>query len=332
MAFVSRPVLASLRRAKHLGRAGRAFALSALAACLFSSNSAAQSAPPGLSVEAEGQLVFGASDVEVGMVPSSFFSPTGPLLKLDEGQGWGGAIAVAYGWGNGWNAFLRFRRLDTDDSGGAVDPGIVAFAPGVPFGGSPVPLLAATTKVDSKTSIVDFLGGRTVAVNSGTLQLLGGLTYVDIDRDTKLYDGCSCVPAGVAMGSDFHGIGPKIGFRGDLPLNGSVRLVGGASAAALFGTSTFSSALFLGSQTEYPFKHSDDRVAAALDAEAGLAVALGAGTLMIGYRIDAVLNALDTDQRVSAGMGLPEIGDKHGDLVEHGPFARFALPLGSGAN
>ena len=43
-----------------------------------------------------------------------------------------------------------------------------------------------------------------------------------------------------------------------------------------------------------------------------------------------MFGALDTDQRVSplvASVGFPQIGDGHADFIEHGPFARFTLPL-----
>jgi hypothetical protein len=62
----------------------------------------------------------------------------------------------------------------------------------------------------------------------------------------------------------------------------------------------------------------------------GIAVAVGPGSLTLGYRIDAVLGALDTDQKVpdfAVSLGFPKIGNARDDFVEHGPFARFVLPL-----
>jgi hypothetical protein len=66
-----------------------------------------------------------------------------------------------------------------------------------------------------------------------------------------------------------------------------------------------------------------------------LGFAVGPGALVLGYKVDALLGALDTDQRVSAlvaSIGFPAIGDKHDDFVEHGPFARFTLPLAGSGN
>jgi hypothetical protein len=109
-------------------------------------------------------------------------------------------------------------------------------------------------------------------------------------------------------------------------------LVGGASVAALVGTSKFASRLDDPLFPAYQFKTEDHRTVAAIDSDVGLAFALGTGSLTVGYRVNAVLGALDTDQRVSPlfrELGFPSIGDGHDDFVEHGPFARFSLPLAS---
>jgi hypothetical protein len=318
-------------------RATRLACFTALTAFAFPAASArAQSAPGGLWLEAEAQAVIGASDFEAGVVPS-FFSSALPHFKPDEGNGFGGAATLGYGFGNGWSGLLRYRRLDADDSTGPIDPFVFTFTAGAAFppGGAPTPLSYVTSHVDSKTSIVDLLAGRDLAVGGGIVQVVAGVSYVDIDRETVLNDGCSCAPYGVVLGNDFRGVGPKIGFRGGIPLTGSVRLVGGFSASALFGTATFASHVFDAGLIEDAYKHEDHRVVAALDGEAGVAFGFGAGTLTVGYRVDALLGALDTDQRVSpifASSGLPAIGDKRDDFIEHGPFARFALPLGGGTD
>jgi hypothetical protein len=96
------------------------------------------------------------------------------------------------------------------------------------------------------------------------------------------------------------------------------------------GTSTFKSRLDDPLFPPLQFKAEDDRIVAALEGEAGLAFAIGPAHLTIGYRANAVFGALDTDQRVSplvASIGFPQIGDGHTDFIEHGPFARFTLPL-----
>ncbi|WP_439542694.1 Lpg1974 family pore-forming outer membrane protein [Hyphomicrobium sp.] len=307
---------------------------------LGSAPSSAQmlSPPAGVYIEAEGQAVFGDSDFEAGMVPTSIFAFTGPKTDLDEGDGWGGALTLGYVWANGWSAAVRYRRLEADDSGGPVDPGIVAFAPGVPVlpGGFPIGVLNAHTKVDSETTILDFEVGNEIAVAGGRLQLFGGLTYTSIERDIALLDdGCGCVPFALLMANDFHGLGPKIGFRGGVPLTDRISFVGGGSVAALFGTSTFKSRLDDPLFPSPQFKDEDHRIVAALDGQAGIAFAIGVGSLTFGYRVDAMLGALDTDQRVSELailLGFPAIGDRHDDFIEHGPFARFSLPLSGGAN
>jgi hypothetical protein len=318
-------------------RALHGLCLFALGLSLMPACAAAQSAPvtAGLVLEVEGQAVFGASGFEAGVVPS--FSSSLPYFKPDEGNGFGGAATLGYGFGNGWSGWIRYRRLDTDDSTGPIDPFVVTYTAGTAFppGGAPTPLSYVTSQVESKTSIVDVLAGRDIAVGGGSVQLIAGLSYVDIDRDTVLNDGCSCAPYGVVLGNDFNGVGPKIGFRGGIPLSGSVRLVGGLSASALFGTATFKSHVFDAGFLEDVYKHDDHRTVAALDGEAGLAFGVGAGTLTVGYRVDAMFGALDTDQRVSEIFtlsGFPTIGDKRDDFIEHGPFARFALPLGGVAN
>lgn len=313
---------------------GRAFCRSAAVAALFFP--AAAWAQAGLSVEADAQAVFGASDFEAGFIPTLDPAVVRPV-DLDEGSGWGGAFAVGYTWRNGWKAVARYRRLDADDSGGPISPGLIAFAPGLPTGipeipsGFPLPLPDVRTKVESKTIVIDVLLGRDVAsVGDGSLHLFGGLTYTSVERDVALVDDvCGCTPLALLMANDFHGAGPKIGFRGSLPLSGGVSLVGGTSVALLFGTAKFASRI---SDPLLPsaFKDKDDRAVAAIDGEAGLAFALGPGVLTVGYRVDAMLGALDTDQRVPDAFvdaGFPRIGDRHDDLVQHGPFARFALPL-----
>lgn len=312
----------------------------ACAALLASAPAAAQTvvASPGVYVEVEGQAVFGDSDFDAGFVPTSILADTGPKAQLDEGDGWGGALTVGVTLGNGWSGAVRYRRLEADDNGGPVDPGIIAFAPSVPLvpGGFPLGVLGAHTSVDSETSMFDLEVGREFAIQGARLQLFGGVTYASIERDVALLDdGCGCVPFAVRMGNDFHGLGPKIGFRGGVPLNDTISLVGGASAAALFGTSTFTSRLDDPLFPPNQFKNEDDRTVAAFDAQAGIAFAIGPGSLTLGYRIDAVLEALDTDQRVSelfASVGFPQIGDTHDDFVEHGPFARFTLPLVAASN
>lgn len=306
-----------------------ALAATALPAC---GPAAAQAVatPPGVYLEIEGQAVFGDSDFAAGFVPPSDSSLTGPKAKLDEGDGRGGAVVLGYAWTNGWNTAVRFRRLDADESGGPIDPGIVSFFPGIPvIGGVPIGFPEARTKVDSETSIFDFEAGKDVAVGGGRLHLFGGITYASIERNVAVIDDtCGCAPLALLMANDFHGLGPRIGFRGGVPVSNGVSLVGGASIAALFGTSTFASRI---NDPFVPgFKHDDDRTVAAIDGEAGLAFAVGPGSLTVGYRVNAIFEALDTDQRVSdlfVDAGLPEIGDTHSDFVEHGPFVRFALPL-----
>jgi len=299
------------------------------------SRSFAQTMPgaPGFYLEAEGERVLGASDFEAGMVPTSIFAFTGPMASLDEGNGWGGALSLGYVWANGWSVAARYRRLEADVRGGPIDPGIVAFGPGVDVlpGGFFVGLLGARTKVQSETTIFDFEVGNDVAIGGAHLKLLGGFTYASIARDIAfLDDSCGCVPFSLLMANDFRGAGPKIGFRGTLPLFGGLNLVGGGSAAALFGTSKFTSRLDDPLVPSLEYSARSDRTVAALAADAGLALGVGPGTLTLGYRVDAMLSALDTDQRVSGllrDVGFPTIGNRHDDFVEHGPFARLTVPF-----
>jgi hypothetical protein len=285
---------------------------------------------PGIFIEAEGQRVFGESSFVAGLV--DIF---GPEKKLDEGQGWGGALTLGYAWGNGWSGAVRYRRLTADDHGGPVEPGIIAFAPQIPFipGGIPYDVPSAQTRVDSEASMLDLEIGKHLQLNGARLELFGGLTYTSIKRTASLMsEACGCVPFALVMAHDFQGVGPKIGLRGAVPLMDGVSLVGGGSVAALMGTSTFKSRLDDPLLPPFQFKAEDDRIVAALEGEAGLAFAIGPAHLTIGYRANAMFGALDTDQRVSplvAGLGFPQIGDAHADFIEHGPFARFTLPLAS---
>lgn len=288
---------------------------------------------PGFFIEVEGQRVFGESSFGAGLVPPDEFEIVGPEKKLDEGQGWGGAVTLGYGWSNGWRGAVRFRRLAADDSGGPVEPGIVAFAPQIPFipGGIPFGVLGAKTTVDSETSLLDFEIGKELQLAGARIELFGGLTHASIKRKAALIDdSCGCEPFALVMAHDFRGVGPKIGLRGAIWLMDGVSLVGGGSVAALIGTSTFRSRLDDPLFPPYQFKAEDDRVVAALEGETGLAFAIGPAHLTIGYRANAIFGVLDTDQRVSplvASLGFPQIGDSHADFIEHGPFARFTLPL-----
>lgn len=290
---------------------------------------------PGVFLEIEGQAAFSGSDFDGGLVPSLGPSPF-EVAKLDDGDGWGGAFALGYAWANGWSAAVRYRRIEMDDSGGPFDPGLIPFGAGVPFlpGGFIVGVLEAHTEVESTASIVNVELGRDFAFQGGVVHLFAGLTYADIERNTAISDRCGCPEYAFLMDSDFRGAGPKIGFRGDVPLNSMISFVGGASAAALFGTSKFSSRVDDPLSPPFPFTAKDRRTVAALDAEAGLALAIGPGSLTVGYRVDALLGAMDTDQRVSelflAG-GFPSLGDKRDDYIARGPFARFSLPLAGGA-
>ncbi|WP_295559330.1 Lpg1974 family pore-forming outer membrane protein [uncultured Hyphomicrobium sp.] len=310
-------------------------------AVLASAPASAQTvaAPAGVFIEAEGQRVFGESNFVAGLIPPTVFDLTGPEEKLDEGEGWGGAATLGIVLSNGWSGAVRFRRLAADDKGGLIEPGIVAFAPQIPFapGGFPLGVLGAHTTVDSEASMFDLEIGKELQIAGGRLQLYGGITYASIERDVALIsESCGCLPGfALVMSHDFHGIGPKIGFRGGVPLIDGVSFVGGGSVAALIGTSTFKSRLDDPLFPPFQFKADDDRTVAALGGEAGLSFAIGFGNLTIGYRIDAVLGALDTDQRVSpliAGFfDFPQIGDDHDNFVEHGPFARLTLPLTAAA-
>jgi hypothetical protein len=323
----------------------RGFALDValLAAALLAAPAGAwaqTSAPlPGFSIEIEGQRVFGASDFDAGLVPD--LSPSGfHVLERDEGEGWGGALALGYTWANGWNAAVRYRRLEADTGGGPMEPIVIPFVPSLDLvpgsGGFPFPLADVLTRVESSASLLDLLASKDIPGGAGRLELFGGLTYATIDRDISLID-CSCTGLAVHYSSTFEGIGPKVGFRGGIPISGGVHLVGGGSAAVLFGTSEFKNSM---SQPDgfgldvVPFKDKGSRTVGAFDAEAGLAFALGAGTFTLGYRIDAWLQALDSDQRVSEDMlaVVPPIGDRHDDFVEHGPFVRFAMPLAGVGN
>ncbi len=302
-----------------------------VSAILAAPGGAAAQTVPGFTIEAEGQRVLGASDFEAGLVPD-LFSGTFHSLKVDDGNGWGGALAIGYTWANGWTGTVRYRRLDGADNGGLIVDGVIAFAAGDPSmpGGFLAGLSEARTEVETDSSRVDIEIGTDVALLGGTGQFFGGLTYVSIDRDSAIIDTCSCLPLLLRLSNRFQGGGPKIGFRGGVPVATAVRLVGGASAAALIGTSEFESLYIDPFVPQGAFKDDDTRVAAALDGEAGLAFALGAGTLTVGYRVDALLGALDTDQRVSeifTGSGFPAIGDERDNFITHGPFARFAMPL-----
>lgn len=324
-------------------RASRLAALAIAATAIFSSGSLrAETAWPssGFFVEAEAQRVFGDSSFEAGIAPSlSDFSLA--RMQVDEGDGWGGAIALGYAWQTGWTAALRYRRLDTDNGNGQYSPLVIGYAPGVPTGlpggatGLPLPLADARTEVESNTGIIDFMIGRDISAPSGVrLHLFGGLTYAEIERDVGLVDEtCGCPPLALLMANDFQGLGPKIGLRGSVPLTSGVSFVGGTSIGVLFGKSTFTSRIadpLL--PASFGFKAKDDRTVAAIDGEAGLAFAIGPGALTIGYRVDAILDALDTDQRVPdffVAVGFPRIGNSHDDFVQHGPFARFSMPLSS---
>ncbi len=287
--------------------------------------------PRGAFISAEGQRVFGESSFVAGLVPTTAFDLV--EKKLDEGQGWGGALTLGYGWGNGWSGAVRYRRLTADDHGGPVEPGIIAFAPQIPIspGGIPFGVLSAQTKVDSEASMLDVEIGRELQIAGARLELFGGLTYTSIKRTASLMsDACGCLPFALVMAHDFQGVGPKIGLRGVVPLMDRVSLVGGGSVAALMGTSAFKSRLDDPLFPPYQFKAEDDRIVAALEGEAGLAFAIGPAHLTIGYRANAIFGALDTDQRVSplmSSIGFPQVGDSHADVIEHGPFARFTLPL-----
>lgn len=324
-----RPIPQSARRFR-----GRPGLLAAAATLLAPAPAAAQAPalPAGPYVEAEIQAAVGESGFAAGYVPSFLDPTTGRTAELDDGTGWGGALAIGYGWGNGWRGALRYRRLDAEDSGGPIDPLVFAFAAGdssLP-GGTPVPIFAARTEVESKAWRIDLEAGKDIALPGGHVQLFGGISYLAIDRDAALIDTCSCDLLALFLSSTFHGGGPKVGFRGNLPIGADVRLVGGASVAALIGTSAFRSVYVDPLFPTAPFTDKSRRAAAALDAEAGFAFAVGAGTLTLGYRVDAILGALDTDQRVSSLMrdfGFPKIGDRRDDFIQHGPFARFALPL-----
>ena len=201
---------------------------------------------PGIFIEAEGQRVFGESSFVAGLVPPDAFDIVGPEKKLDEGRGWGGALTLGYGWSNGWSGAVRYRRLTADDDGGPVEPGIVAFAPQIPFvpGGIPFGVLGAQTTVDSEASMLDFEIGKEIQLAGARLELFGGLTYASIKRKAALIGDCGCLPAfALVMAHDFRGVGPKIGLRGAVPLMDGVSLVGAGSVAALIGTSTFKSRL-----------------------------------------------------------------------------------------
>ncbi|WP_334147488.1 Lpg1974 family pore-forming outer membrane protein [Hyphomicrobium sp.] len=291
---------------------------------------------PGLTIEVEGQRVFGASDFEAGLIPDLGLGAL-RTLKLDDGNGWGGAIAIGYGWRNGWSGTVRYRRLEADRSGDPISDGVIAFAAADPLlpGGFLVGLAEARTEVRSDMSRVDLEIASDVAFMGARGQIFGGVTYAAINRETAIVDTCSCAPRLLRLSSTFQGAGPKIGVRGAVPLGAAVRLVGGASVAALIGRSEFESASIDPLAPQGTFKDEDTRVAAALDGEAGLAFALDAGTLTVGYRADALIGALDTDQRVSEpfrALGLPAIGDTRDDIIAHGPFVRFAMPLAGTGN
>lgn len=331
--------MTSIRRrisafAPHL--AGLSLAVAAVAAW----GSAAAQTVPGFTVAIEGQRVFGASDFEAGLVPD--LSPSGfHALEKDEGDGWGGALTIGYAWQTGWSAAVRYRRLETDASGGPMEPYVVPFVPSLDLvpgaGGFPFPLADVLTRVESRASLLDLLASKEIPGGAGHFELFGGLTYATLDRDISLID-CSCTGLAVHYTSAFEGVGPKVGFRGGIPIGNGVQLVGGGSAAVLFGQSKFRNSM---SQPDgfgldiVPFKDKDSRTVGAFDAEAGLAFGIARGTLTVGYRIDAWLQALDSDQRVSGDflmLGISPIGDRHDDFVEHGPFVRFAMPLAAASD
>jgi len=290
---------------------------------------------PGFHVEAEGQRVFGASDFDAGLAADLSLLTFGAFSR-DEGDGWGGALTLGYAWSNGWRASLGYRRLEADTNGGPIVPVVIAFVPSLDLalGGTPFDFYDVLVRVESTTSMIDLMASKEFFGSFGRVELFGGLRYATVDRDISLID-CDCSGLAVHYSSTFDGAGPKVGFRGGVPIGGGMQLVGGGSVAVLFGQSEFRNSM---SQPDgfglpvVPVKDKDGRTVGAFDAEAGLAFAMETGTLTVGYRIDAWLGALDSDQRVSADfrtLGFPSIGDGHDDLVEHGPFVRFAAPLGA---
>lgn len=324
------------------GRVWRALAHAAAAAmmCGLACPAAAQTVAPlaGLYIEIEVQAVSGGSDYSAAFIPSLLDPTQGDMARYDEGDGRGGALAVGFAWGNGWSGTVRFRRLEADDSHGPMVDPVFVFAAGDPFipGGSVIPMTDATTRVTSETSMLDLEVARRFDVSGGYLQLFAGLTHVSIDRETALTsDGCGCLPITFTLTNQFEGTGPKFGFRGGIPLFGAIRLVGGVSVAALFGSAEFGSWLDDPIFPSLPFKSKDDRTVAALNAEGGVSIPVWTGTLTFGYRVDAIRDALDTDQRVSVlftSLGFPGIGNKNDDFIEHGPFARLSVPFGAGGN
>ncbi len=295
---------------------------------------AAQSAPaiPGVYLEIEGQAAFGASNTDVGFVPLDPFAETGASAKLDDGDGRAGALAIGYTWSGGWSAAVRARHGEIDDRDGPIQPGVVAYVPGddlIP-GGFPVPLAEAQTQVRLKTTTVDLELGKDISFSGIPLYVYGALAYAALDRKISIADdGCGCLPLNLAMANTFHGVGPKIGARATVPIATGVDLAGGASLAALFGRTKFKSELNnLPLDVTPRYAEGDDRVVAAANAEAGLVFTYGAASMTLGYRVDAIFDALDSDQRVAAEFldyGFPAIGERHDDVVTHGPFARITL-------
>lgn len=330
----------SSRISKTLAPYGAAIGAALAVAATLAPTQAHGQASPGPFVAVEGQRVFGDTDVDAGFVPG-VIPFTGDIISFDEGDGWGGAITLGYAFGNGWRAAVRYRQLDADNGGGPVDPGIIGsivipLPPGVPISGPlgiPVGVPFASYSIDSEAKFFNAEVATAIAFAGLDLEIFGGVKYASLDRDMSIF--CDCFA--LSYSSSFRGIGPQIGVRGGVPLFTGVSLVGSASVAALFGTSEFTSRiddpLF---PTPPGFKAKDDRTVAAIDAEAGISFAILSGQLTLGYRVDAIFDALDTDQRlfptfVTLGL-FPQFGNRKDDFVEHGPFARFSLPLSGAAN
>ena len=287
-------------------------AASALAAA--SPMAAAQSKPAGVFLEVEGQLTFGASDFDLGVSPVTLNA-----TSTDEGNGAGGAVTLGYVMSSGWSTSLRYRRSNTDHVFGQQSPPLYGNLPAY------LPLPIGRAEVSAQYHALDFEVGKDFGLGTGTAQLFGGIKYAQYDRHIEAplagYPGY-----GFLMRHEFEGVGPRIGIRGSIPVASGVSLVGSTAIAALFGEAQFSDALTAGGASLFPFSATDDRTVAALDAEAGLSFSLGSASLTVGYRIDTMFNALDTDQR----FGLFQIGSRDDDVVQHGVFGRLTMPLGGG--
>lgn len=292
----------------------------------------------GIDLTVEGGYAFGSGKLPYAQFDNYDDGDSGYTFRTDPGDGWNGSVGIAGRFEGGWKLNLSYTGLRSSQD---ADTGVYNESNTTPsidwpidniLGPSSTSYNQITVETHIKADTFDLTIGHDVGLGSGNLTLIGGLRYGVYQQNTSTVIYCakaSCDPREVESTenrqSRYRGIGPQFGANYAMPIgDAGFGIFGSALGSVLYGKQKTTSTGAWGDSTTY----SDNHVAYTADAKAGISYKLPNHPLEIaaGYSVSWLGRVRDT-QNESSYTGDLNVGNRHDNLLYHGPFVKLTVSL-----